>query len=184
MRLYCNATEVLATHNDDQNIEPATYGADAVILASATMPPQDEQTGALLRPDLTPELLVLTRALAHRRAKVFADAATVAITGDVPLDEKLSWPTKEAEAIAYQADNQAPTPILSAEAAITGETLADLAAEVLTNAASYRTISGQIAGLRRVTRTAIDAAETPEQIEAALADARTQAEAMLAAVLG
>ena len=182
MRLYCTETIVVATHDDDQDVEPSVYGAGVVVIA-AEAPPPDEH-GVIARPETTPEVLAATRSLALARARRFADRTTVAITSDVPLDEKLSWATKEVEAAAYQADNQAPTPILSAEAAITGETIADLAAEVLTNAIAFRTISGQIAGLRRTTRAAIEAADSPEAIEAALAAARTQAEAMLAAVLG
>lgn len=182
MRLYCTETIVVATHDDDQDVEPSVYGAGVVVIAAEAPPP--DEAGVIARPEVTPEVLAATKTLALARARRFADRTTVAITSDVPLDEKLSWATKEAEALAYQADNQVPTPILSAEAAITGETIANLAAEVLTNAIAFRTISGQIAGLRRTTRAAIEAADSPEAIEAALAAARTQAETMLAAVLG
>lgn len=182
MRLYCNETMVLAIHDDDQNIEPSVYGAGVVIIAAEAPPP--DENGVIARPEVTPEILAATKMLARARVCRFADRATVAITGHLPVDEKISWSEKKAEALAYQADSQAPTPILAAEVAITGETVADLAAEVMANALARCTTFGQVGGLRRTACAAIEAADSPEAIEAALTAAQTQAEAMLAAALG
>jgi hypothetical protein len=101
------------------------------------------------------------------------------LRGFVPTDERLSWDAKLAEAKAYVADPASPTPMLSVEVALTGETVADLAATVVAKGEEYATYAAQIAGLRRATEAALRAATDPFQYETILAAAQTQAEAML-----
>lgn len=104
----------------------------------------------------------------------------------VSKGERNSYAPKEAEARAWIADNSAATPILSAEAAITGESLTDLVAKVLIRADALRPILGDIAGLRRVTKAALLAEEAkpnfnPATLEAILNSAIAQAVALAAA---
>lgn len=60
--------------------------------------------------------------------------------------EMSSWPIKRAEAIAWSADNAAPTPLLSAESAARGMALANLVAKVLANSANLLALEAAIAG--------------------------------------
>jgi hypothetical protein len=80
------------------------------------------------------------------------------IDGGISKGERDSYLAKELEARAWVADNTADTPILSAEAAVTGETMADLTTKVITKANDLRPILGEIAGLRRATEAALLAA--------------------------
>ena len=79
-------------------------------------------------------------------------------------------PAAAMAARAYLADAASADQLamLQAEAAVTGEAVADLAAAIVAMAESYADIAAQLAGLRRKTRTAIEAATTPAQVQAAL----------------
>ncbi|PKP71843.1 MAG: hypothetical protein CVT82_00280 [Alphaproteobacteria bacterium HGW-Alphaproteobacteria-4] len=105
-------------------------------------------------------------------------------TADTPLDERLSWDAKEAAARAHIAGtaDAAQVELLQAEAALTGETVDNLSLLILANAELFRQIVGRVSGLRRVTRDAINAAETPEAVQAVLDVAKAQALAMAAAL--
>ena len=125
---------------------------------------------------------LLAEARARAEAQVIAriDAATLAITGPVPLAEQLSWTVKEEAARAALADAASPaqTALLSGEADVTGEALADLAAKIVANADAYRAAVAHLAGLRRLAARAI--ADAPDA--AALAQALADLEAALQAV--
>ncbi|MFC4215101.1 hypothetical protein ACFP4H_13985 [Pseudophaeobacter arcticus] len=97
-------------------------------------------------------------------------AAASEITGQVPQAERDSWATKALAARGYLADAASADQLamLQAEAAITGEAVADLAAAIVAMAESYADIAAQLAGLRRKTRAAIEVATTPAQVQAAL----------------
>lgn len=123
---------------------------------------------------------------AKRRVIARADQIADAITGYVPLSERLSWPKKEAAALAYDANTATPSQLalLQAETSVTGETVAALAAKIISNAATYTTAAGLIAGQRRKTLEAIDALTDPATVAADLAaifqTAEAQAQALLA----
>ncbi len=68
------------------------------------------------------------------------------VTATVSPAEMASWPIKRAEAEAYQANNAASTPFLSAESTARGITLAALAALILNNATTLQSMEAQIAG--------------------------------------
>lgn len=65
---------------------------------------------------------------------------------------------KANEARAWTADNSAPTPLLSPEAAARNMTIAALAAEVLANESAWLQLGGKIEGARMGAKTAIAAA--------------------------
>ena len=113
----------------------------------------------------------------------WADAFALQITGIRPESEKLSWSDKEKAAERYQAGTATANDLsmLNAEAGLTGETLDDLAASILANAAMFRVIVGKIAGFRRQTKAALEAA-TPEQYPAILTAAKAAALADAAAM--
>jgi len=111
-----------------------------------------------------------------------ADQMAEKLTGRVPRAERDSWPLKEAAGRAFQAGEPTPqdTALLQAEAGLTGEDVARLAASVVQKATLFRLAAGKIAGMRRAITTAINEAGTPEQVEAVLADAKSRAGLLLA----
>lgn len=118
----------------------------------------------------------------------YVDEFAAKITGDVPIDEKLSWPAKEAaaQALTDGTETTEQLALLKDEADLTGETPVELAAIVLGKAAVYRLVVSRIAGLRRATVAAIEAADTAQDAKAydtILSAAKAQAET-LAAGLG
>jgi hypothetical protein len=121
------------------------------------------------------------RADAAARIVAAVDACTLAITGLVPADEKLSWPTKEAAARAHIAGtaDAAQTALLTGEATATGETLDALAAKIAANATVYRAAISTLTGLRRVGMAAVESASTQGEVWAA----RDAAVAAVAAAL-
>jgi len=88
------------------------------------------------------ELLTLDEARAAKLADVMAgyNAAFADLEKIYPQHEREGWSLQEAEARAIMADPTADTPVLSALVAIRGrgETVADLAGQVLTQASAYR----------------------------------------------
>ena len=113
------------------------------------------------------------RAAGHARVIALIDAATAGITGPVPLAEMLSWTSKEEAARSLLAGGGSPSDpatlaILGGEAAVTGETIEDLAARIILNADAYRTAIAHLSGLRRVAAAAITAAATTAEVEAAI----------------
>ncbi|RGP39053.1 hypothetical protein [Pseudotabrizicola alkalilacus] len=117
--------------------------------------------------------LAAAQAQAHARVITLIEAATATITGPVPLAEMLSWTSKEEAArrlLTLPAGETDPgiEAILGGEAAQTGETLDVLAEKIIANADAYRSIIAVLAGLRRMTCTAIDTAATPEAVQTAM----------------
>jgi len=95
-----------------------------------------------------------------------ADKAFAQILAPYPAHEVSTWPNQYAEALALQSYPAAYTPTLAGIALVSGETVAVLASAVLTKAAAYTAVSGQIVGKRKL-KTA--------QIEACLTNAETEA---------
>nr|WP_321513129.1 hypothetical protein [uncultured Pseudodesulfovibrio sp.] len=80
--------------------------------------------------------------------------------------EMATWDQQYREAEAYQADNQAVVPLLSAIAASRGMTVATLADRIITNRAAWVALSGSIVGQRLAYQDMLDAAETVAEVEA------------------
>lgn len=122
------------------------------------------------------------KAACHAAAVSMIEAATDAITGDVPLAEKLSWTAKEDAAREFLAAPEGVMPasaaILQGEASVTGEDLTGLATRIVANADAYRAAVARLAGLRRLTSAGIDAAETIAACEAALDGLRGHLQSM------
>lgn len=100
----------------------------------------------------------------------------------VPDAEKQAFAAKEAASRAYVAGTATASQaaILRAEAAITGETVDELAALVIAEADIAVQISAHVSGLRRAVKTQLDAATDPAQLEGILDAAKVQAQAMAA----
>lgn len=94
---------------------------------------------------------------------------------DIP-GQQMVYLSKAAEAQAHLAEPEGNFPLLEAEAAATGETLAVVAQRVRTTAAQWTAIAALIEGARYGTKQAVRAAETPE---AKLAAAQIDWDALL-----
>jgi len=104
--------------------------------------------------------------------QIFAllDQAAVELTGNAPMAERLSWVVKQGAARAFKARSATPDEeaMLAAEASLTDETIDELAGKILETAAAYWVKAGLIAGLRRAGSAKVAAADSPEEVRAAL----------------
>lgn len=122
--------------------------------------------------------LDLTRISARLRMQGWIEEFLKQFTAGVPVAEIASW-TRKSDAARAHLGGSAATPMLLAEAALTGETTAVLAAKIAAKATAYELIIARVTGLRRATIVAIDAAHTPEAVEVALQAALAAASAMI-----
>lgn len=86
--------------------------------------------------------------------------ALAAIVAPYPALEIPTWPNQYNEAAAYTANSSAPTPTLTAIAVASDQTVAALAASVLTKAADYTAASGSIVGKRQLLTAQINSAQS------------------------
>ena len=79
------------------------------------------------------------------------DGYARSLTGSVPRAERDSWETKALAAAAYLADEATAgqTAMLQAEADVTGETVAEVAALINVRGSAFAAAAMTIAGLRR-----------------------------------
>lgn len=70
-----------------------------------------------------------------------------------------SFQLKRTEAEKYLADNSIDTPILSAMAAVTGDTLTDLAEDIIAKSNEYNTLYGTLSGKYQANRLMLIAVE-------------------------
>jgi len=113
-----------------------------------------------------PTSLTEAKATRIRYINVEADKAFAQILSPYPAHEVATWPNQYAEAWALQSDPSAYTPTLAGIALVSGETVAVLAAAVLTKAAAYTSVSGQIVGKRKLKSAQIEACVTNAETEA------------------
>lgn len=101
----------------------------------------------------------------HKRQKILDIDIAVAdaiapITSVYSQAERDTWPIQEAEAVAWTANSNAATPMLNAIATARSETIAAVAANVLTKAAAFKILAGTTFGKRKAKMDLIDAAAT------------------------
>lgn len=138
------------------------------------MPPRFSG-GARLAGDPAPEISA-AEAKAHLLAAI--DKVTAPILAAYPAAEPLSWLAKEAEATAILSGNDRTlAPLLVAECAaeqmiesdaVNDEQMNAKAMSVLGKATTWRAIVSRLSGLRQRAVGAIDAAENPASVQAAL----------------
>lgn len=116
--------------------------------------------------DPPPLTLAQQKSLKLAEFEQAAEASVAPITSAYPIAERDTWPIQEAEAVAWTANSAAATPMLSAIASARGQTLADVAANVLSKAASFKTLAGATFGKRKAKRDLIDAATTAAELDA------------------
>jgi hypothetical protein len=93
-----------------------------------------------------------------------AAGAIAPITSVYSQAERDTWPIQEAEAAAWSANSQAPTPLLSALAEQRALTMADLVTSVQTKAAAFKALAGATFGKRRALVDQVSAAATAEAV--------------------
>lgn len=87
-----------------------------------------------------------------------------ALTAGYPDFEQRTWPGQEREALAWAADQAAPTPYLDGIAAARGIEPAQMRALTLAAVQAFQTASQQLVGTRQALRDAIQAAATREAV--------------------
>lgn len=186
MKLYCRSGFVCATHTDDQDIPANIYDAvmpDESVDPAYIMSVPDQSTivGSDPEPEITPEILAATKALAKRRAAAEADKLANAVTGEIPRSERDSWSTKAAAADAHTAGSATArqNAMLQAEAEMRNITIDALAAMILERATVYEVVAAKIAAQRSLTFEAVDAASTISDVETVLTAAKATANSIL-----
>lgn len=128
----------------------------------------------------TPDLDIV-KAAAIRTMIGYADSITARITSRYPAAEVASWPTQEAEArIVLAGGTRSDAPLLTVLAAANQMELSDFAELVIDNATTYRQVIAAVQVIRGATEIAINAAQSSEAVDAALASAKEIAEAKAA----
>ena len=95
-----------------------------------------------------------------------AQAALQTVIAGYPDLEVATWPQQYAEAQSYTANNTAPTPMLSAIASASGQTVEALASSVIAKASAYQSASGGVVGKRIALSAQIQAATTVAAVQA------------------
>lgn len=118
----------------------------------------------------TPPPPTLEEVLAAKLSEVMGGytASFAAVEKIYPAHEREGWPLQEAEALALQADPAAPTPVLSALVQLRGkgESVADLAAQVLANAATWRGVYAWYTGQQQRMYAEVSALTTVAEVQA------------------
>lgn len=110
----------------------------------------------------------LAAAKAQKLAAINAqcDAAVAQMVADYPDQEVLSWPQQVKEAMALEADAQAPAPLLQAIASARGLELPELAGRVLAKMHAFAVASGALFGRRQAAEDLLGLAATSDDVAA------------------
>lgn len=105
---------------------------------------------------------------AAQLAQINADfeAAAQALTAGYPEGERLTWPIQQAEALAWAADNNAPTPYLDGLADARGIAPAEMRTLTQAQVQAFQTASQQLVGTRQRLRDEILEAGTVAAVRA------------------
>ena len=117
-----------------------------------------------------------TREYAHKCLTEWVERFLQRFVGGVPAAEMASWSTKADRARAYLAGSASA--MIETEAQLRGITGEQMARTIVARSDAYEAIIAAVSGLRGVTQAAIEAAETPEAIEAVIEGAMARAEAL------
>lgn len=115
-----------------------------------------------------PPALTLAQAKSLQNDQIIASAqlALQQVVSAYPDLEVATWPQQLTEATAYTASNTAATPMLSSIATASGDTVAALAANVISKASTFQSASGAVVGKRVKLMKQIAAATTVAAVQA------------------
>ena len=94
-----------------------------------------------------------------------ADKIMAALISTYPDREISTFDKQEAEARAYMADPEAPTPLLSALAKARGISMDELVKRVIAKADAFAAASGYIIGQRQALEDQLDMCKTLEEVQ-------------------
>ena len=94
-----------------------------------------------------------------------ADKIMAALISTYPDREISTFDKQEAEARAYMADPEAPTPLLSALAKARGISMDELVKRVIAKADAFAAASGYIIGQRQALEDQLDTCKTLEEVQ-------------------
>lgn len=94
-----------------------------------------------------------------------ADKIMAALISTYPDREISTFDKQEAEARAYMADPEAPTPLLSALAKARGVSMDELIKRVIAKADAFAAASGYIIGQRQALEDQLDTCKTLEEVQ-------------------
>lgn len=136
----------------------------------------DTESNTQIERDCTPsEELTLLDArtnISSRKQQAIATILQIAesklanITSRYPAGEVSTFSKQLAEAVGYTADNNFPTPMLSAIASARATTVASIVARVILNSNNYSAYCGIIIGHRQTLEKLITAATTVQEVNA------------------
>lgn len=110
------------------------------------------------RVKINADLFMEARAIKKREINAGTSQALSSITSLYTREEMDSWPTQEAEAKAWNADNTAASPFIdSLVANNAGIDKASTVNKILTNALTYKTASGAVIGKKQALMDAVNA---------------------------
>lgn len=160
MRYKHTETGEIKSHRDWQNELGMSFHPDR--------PPAELELYQPTAPQpYVPDLATVKQQALDELVHIFEERANT-IAGRYPWFERDTWQDQEHEALAYQADPNAPTPLLTGIATQRGITVAELAQRVIANAAAWRAVAPDLCGQRQAAADQINAATTVEQVRAIL----------------
>lgn len=159
-RYQHTATGEIKSHRDWQNSLNCSFHPDRPPAELELYQPPAHQP-------YVPDLAVVKQQALDELVYIFEERAN-AIAGRYPWFERDTWQQQEAEALAYQADPNTPTPLLTGIATQRGITVAELAQRVIANAAAWRAVAPDLCGQRQAAADQINDATTVEQVRAIL----------------
>lgn len=91
--------------------------------------------------------------------------ASAALTEGYPEAERMTWPTQQAEALAWATDSEAPTPYLDGLAAARGITPEEMRQKTLDQTRLFMQASQHLVGTRQRLRDMVFAARSLEELD-------------------
>lgn len=122
--------------------------------------------GALARGNDSPAVMAAAQTVTVNTVTELAQGALTKLISGYPQLEVSTWPQQYTEAQAYTASSTALTPTLSSIATASGQTVAIIAANVMTKAVAYQAASGAIVGNRIALHEQINATTSIPQLNA------------------
>lgn len=115
------------------------------------------------------------KALQIARINSAFDRAAQALTAGYPEAERLTWPTQQAEALAWGANNAAPTPYLDGIAVARDIDPTEMRSLTLAQVRAFQAASQYLVGTRQRLRDAVSAVTDPADAALTLTDTQLDA---------
>ena len=114
----------------------------------------------------TQNAVYVAKAKAVRRVNDGYDAAVATLVSSYPKREVDTFTKQEREAVAWLADNTAPTPFVDGMLVTRNIEKAELMNRIIAKADAFADATGQLTGKRQTLEKQIESATTVEEVEA------------------